>query len=86
MLDVAFDHRELALVPVALLVPAARRAHRVITGSVAAREDIAAAIRLANPITPDGMFGIFLGHTFIVTADGHECVDDFPLEIAVAPC
>ena len=23
-----------------------------------------------NPITPDGMFGIFLGHTFIVTKDG----------------
>src|SRR5262249_28188163 len=37
-----------------------------------------------NPITPDGMFGIFLGHTFIVTDDGHECVDQFPLEIAVA--
>jgi Xaa-Pro dipeptidase len=37
-----------------------------------------------NPITPDGMFGIFLGHTFIVTPDGHECVDGFPLELAVA--
>jgi Xaa-Pro aminopeptidase len=37
-----------------------------------------------NPITADGMFGIFLGHTFIVTPDGHECVDEFPLEIAVA--
>ena len=37
-----------------------------------------------NPITPDGMFGIFLGHTFIVTKDGHEVVDKFPLEIAVA--
>jgi Xaa-Pro aminopeptidase len=37
-----------------------------------------------NPITPDGMFGIFLGHTFIVTDSGHEVVDDFPLEIAVA--
>jgi Xaa-Pro aminopeptidase len=37
-----------------------------------------------NPITADGMFGIFLGHTFIVTSDGHECVDKFPLEIAVA--
>ena len=36
-----------------------------------------------NPITPDGMFGIFLGHTFIVTEKGHECVDSFPLEIAV---
>ncbi|HEY7242785.1 MAG TPA: M24 family metallopeptidase [Xanthobacteraceae bacterium] len=39
-----------------------------------------------NPITADGMFGIFLGHTFIVTAGGHKCVDRFPLEIAVAPC
>jgi Xaa-Pro dipeptidase len=37
-----------------------------------------------NPITPDGMFGIFLGHTFIVTENGHECVDKFPLDIAVA--
>ena len=37
-----------------------------------------------NPITPDGNFGIFLGHTFIVTPDGHEAVDKFPLEIAVS--
>ena len=37
-----------------------------------------------NPITPDGLFGIFLGHTLIVTDSGHEVVDDFPLEIAVA--
>jgi Xaa-Pro aminopeptidase len=37
-----------------------------------------------NPITADGTFGIFLGHTFIVTETGHECVDAFPLEIAVA--
>jgi len=37
-----------------------------------------------NPITADGLFGIFLGHTLIVTRDGHEVVDDFPLEIAVA--
>ena len=39
-----------------------------------------------NPISADGMFGIFLGHTFVITADGHDCVDNFPLEIAVAPC
>jgi Xaa-Pro aminopeptidase len=39
-----------------------------------------------NPITADGLFGIFLGHTFIITSDGHECVDAFPLEIAVAKC
>jgi Xaa-Pro dipeptidase len=37
-----------------------------------------------NPVTPDGLFGIFLGHTFIVTETGHEVVDDFPLQIAVA--
>jgi len=37
-----------------------------------------------NPISADGLFGIFLGHTFIVTDKGHEVVDKFPLEIAVA--
>jgi Xaa-Pro aminopeptidase len=37
-----------------------------------------------NPISADGQFGIFLGHTFIVTDGGHEVVDDFPLEIAIA--
>jgi len=37
-----------------------------------------------NPITPDGLFGIFLGHTFIVTETGHEVCDNFPLEIAIA--
>jgi Xaa-Pro aminopeptidase len=37
-----------------------------------------------NPITADGLFGIFLGHTFIVNESGHEVVDNFPLEIAVA--
>ena len=37
-----------------------------------------------NPITADGLFGIFLGHTFIVTESGQEVVDKFPLEIAVA--
>lgn len=37
-----------------------------------------------NPITADGLFGIFLGHTFIVTDKGHECVDNFPLELVVA--
>ena len=37
-----------------------------------------------NPITADGMFEIFLGHTFIITKTGHEVVDRFPLEIAIA--
>ena len=37
-----------------------------------------------NPITADGRFGIFLGHTFIVTESGNECVDRFPWELAVA--
>jgi Xaa-Pro aminopeptidase len=36
-----------------------------------------------NPITADGMLGMFVGHTFIVTADGRECVDQFPLELVV---
>jgi len=34
-----------------------------------------------NPITPDGNFGIFLGHTFIVNETGNECIDDFPWEL-----
>ncbi|MDO9413505.1 MAG: M24 family metallopeptidase [Pseudolabrys sp.] len=37
-----------------------------------------------NPITADGLFGIFLGHTFIIDDKGNEVVDKFPLEIAVA--
>jgi Xaa-Pro aminopeptidase len=36
-----------------------------------------------NPITADGTFGIFLGHTFIVTDAGQECVDAFPWELVV---
>jgi Xaa-Pro dipeptidase len=34
-----------------------------------------------NPVMPDGLLGIFLGHTYIVTASGHECIEDFPLEL-----
>src|SRR3954463_16250535 len=37
-----------------------------------------------NPIPADGQFGIFVGHTFIVTEIGNECVDKFPWELAVA--
>jgi ectoine hydrolase len=36
-----------------------------------------------NPITADGQFGIFMGHTFIVTESGNECVDKFPWEMVV---
>jgi len=36
-----------------------------------------------NPITADGNFGIFLGHTFIVTETGRECVDAYPWELVV---
>jgi ectoine hydrolase len=36
-----------------------------------------------NPITADGNFGIFLGHTFIVTETGRECVDAFPWQLVV---
>ena len=31
-----------------------------------------------NPITPDGMFGIFLGHTFILNDKGREIVKPSP--------
>jgi methionyl aminopeptidase len=34
-----------------------------------------------TPITADGTLGMFFGHTFIVTADGKECVDAFPWEL-----
>jgi Xaa-Pro dipeptidase len=37
-----------------------------------------------TPITPDGMFGMFLGHTFIVTGDGYQCCDALPWELLVA--
>ena len=36
-----------------------------------------------NPITADGLLGMFVGHTFIVTESGAECVDDFPVELVV---
>lgn len=36
-----------------------------------------------NPITADGMLGMFVGHTFIVTETGKECVDDWPIELTV---
>jgi Xaa-Pro aminopeptidase len=36
-----------------------------------------------NPITADGQFGIFMGHTFIVTETGNECCDKFPWEMIV---
>jgi Xaa-Pro aminopeptidase len=36
-----------------------------------------------NPISADGQLGMFVGHTIIVTEDGHECVDDWPLELIV---
>ncbi len=37
-----------------------------------------------NPVSADGMLGMFVGHTFIVTKDGREQVDDFSLELVVA--
>ena len=36
-----------------------------------------------NPITADGNFGIFLGHTYIVTETGQEIVDQWPFELVV---
>ena len=36
-----------------------------------------------NAVTADGMFGIFLGHTFIITDGEPECVDGYPWELTV---
>lgn len=36
-----------------------------------------------NPITANGEFGIFLGHTLIVTQTGHERIDNWPLELVL---
>jgi Xaa-Pro dipeptidase len=36
-----------------------------------------------NPITADGNLGMFVGHTFIVTETGRECVDTWPIELTV---
>jgi len=37
-----------------------------------------------NPARADGLMGMFFGHTYIVTADGNECVDQLPWELHVA--
>ena len=36
-----------------------------------------------NAVTADGMFGIFFGHTFIITDGEPECVDDYPWDLTV---
>ena len=36
-----------------------------------------------HPITADGSLGMFVGHTFIVTETGRDCVDDWPIELTV---
>jgi len=36
-----------------------------------------------NAVTADGMFGIFFGHTFIITEGEPECVDDYPWELTI---
>jgi ectoine hydrolase len=38
-----------------------------------------------TPITADGMLGMFFGHTFIVTPEGNECVDEYPWEMLEVP-
>jgi Xaa-Pro aminopeptidase len=38
-----------------------------------------------NPITPDGLLGLFFGHTFIITESGHERLGgQVPLDLLVA--
>lgn len=36
-----------------------------------------------NPITRDGVFGIFTGHTYLMTEGGAERVTPYPMELAV---
>jgi Xaa-Pro aminopeptidase len=36
-----------------------------------------------NAVTADGMFGIFFGHTFIITDGEPECVDGYPWQLTV---
>lgn len=36
-----------------------------------------------NPITADGRLGMFVGHTVIVTEEGFECVDEWPLDLVI---
>jgi hypothetical protein len=36
-----------------------------------------------NAVTADGMFGIFLGHTFIITDGEPEFVDGYPWEMTI---
>ncbi len=39
-----------------------------------------------NPITADGLLGLFFGHTFIITETGHECVtSELPMDLLVTP-
>jgi len=38
-----------------------------------------------DAITPDGLLGLFFGHTFIITATGHERLgSQVPLDLLVA--
>jgi Xaa-Pro aminopeptidase len=36
-----------------------------------------------NAVTADGMFGIFFGHTFIITEGEPECVDGYPWDLTI---
>ena len=36
-----------------------------------------------NAVTADGLFGIFFGHTFIITDNEPECVDNYPWQLTV---
>jgi Xaa-Pro aminopeptidase len=37
-----------------------------------------------NPIFPDGTFGIFLGHSFLITQNNHKRLTQYPLILTVA--
>lgn len=37
-----------------------------------------------NPISPNGNFGIFLGHPYVITKDGYRRLTSYPLKLTVA--
>jgi Xaa-Pro aminopeptidase len=37
-----------------------------------------------NPISSDGTFGIFMGHSYVITDSGHTPLTKYPLELTVA--
>jgi hypothetical protein len=37
-----------------------------------------------DAITPDGMLGLFIGRSYVITESGHEALTKTPIELLVA--